>query len=117
MSEIRRVKITIKEKATAIQVCNEMNLGVEEISKEVIKLANTGIHVWGNQAIKLIKQQDGSYILEGDCSTNELEKLAGKIKAQMSIKIITREAARIGYNVASKIESKGKIKIRLRTFA
>jgi hypothetical protein len=115
MSQIRRVRIKIKDVQTIEQTCSGCGLGVVK-EKNKIVITNHGINTYGNRPIELTLQPDGSYELSGDCSKSELDKLAGKIKAQYNLTVITKAGQKLGYNVVSKTKEKGKIKLKLRTF-
>lgn len=115
MSEIRRIKIQIKDYAAIETACKKCGLQlVKEGQKVIVK--NHNIRTWNNLPVELVLQPDGSYILSGDCSKSELDKLAAKIKAQYDVVVIVKASQKLGFNVVSKEQVKDKIKIKIRKF-
>ena len=119
MSEIRRVAVKMKDINSIVEACETAGLEVvDNKNKDRIVVKNHGIHTWGNRDIVIIKQTDGSYVIEGDCNQKDLEKLIAKIKAYYGEKTAIKTLKAKGYGVMNREVNKAenKIRVKLRTF-
>lgn len=115
MSEIRRVAVKMNNIDCITTACEAAGLELVK-QKDRILVRNHGVATYGGRDLSLVKQQDGTYVMEGDCSKSELDKLVGKIKAHYAESIIVKTTASQGYNIVNRQVENNKIKIRLRAF-
>ncbi len=113
MSEIRRVAIKLKGEDIIIAACKAA--GMETVkNKDRITVKNSGIRSYGT--VSLVKQADGTYILEGDASQKELEELSNKLKAYHGEIIAIKTVEKNNFNLYERKIVDNKIKIKVRAF-
>lgn len=114
MSEIRRVKVQLKDMACIEQACKEANLQLQRQGQK-IKIMGHKIHCYGN-GITLEDIGNGVYELVGDCNQKALEELAKTIKTNYNMQVIVKAAKKQGWNIVSSKKVQGRQKLKLRKF-
>ena len=115
MSEIRRVGIKLKGEDTIVAACKAAGMTATK-NKDRIVVKNSGISTYANTDIVLVKQADGTYIMEGDCSKKNLEDLCNKLKAYHGEIIAVKTLQKDGYNVVERKIENNKIKVKVRVY-
>jgi hypothetical protein len=115
MSEIRRVAIKLKGEDTIIAACNAAGMSAVK-DRDRILVKNSGVKTYYGRDLVLLKQADGTYVLEGDASQKELEELSSKLKAFYGEIIAVKTVQKSGYNVFERKIENNRIKVKVRAF-
>lgn len=115
MSEIRRVAIKLKGEDTILAACEAAGMTAVK-DRERILVKNSGVKTYYGRDLVLLKQADGTYVLEGDASVRELEEVSNKLKAFYGEIIAIRTVQKSGYNQFERKIENNKIKVKVRAF-
>lgn len=115
MSEVRRVKVDIKDIESVKEACNELGIEIQTYREGSYLLKNHGIQTYGNSPVFL--DRDGeSFTIRGDDYGQGLNILTKKIKSAYNQKMIKKAAKSLGYSIIEEKSRNGKKVLKLRTY-
>lgn len=115
MSEVRRVKVDIKDIESVKEACDELGIEIQTYREGSYLLKNHGVETYGNSPVFLDRDGD-TFAIRGDDYGQGLNILTKKIKSAYNQKLIKKVAKNLGYSVIQEKSRNGKKVLRLRTF-
>ena len=114
MSQIRRLKISLRNEESVITACENLGMSVSW-DKNTISLENHDLETYGRGRVYL-SQKNEEWEMSADCSKKELEKFGIKIKKEYSQIVLEKAAMRLGLTQTGKTSEKDKIKLTFTAF-
>lgn len=115
MSEVRRVKVDLKDFESIKEACDEIGIEIERVREDSYLLKNHGVQTYANSPVYLDKIGD-SFSVRADDYGQGLVNLTKKIKSSYNQKVIKKAAKSLGYSIVNETSRNGKKVLRLRTF-
>lgn len=115
MSEIRRVKVEIKDLESIKESCEEMGIQMDKLKENLYVLQNHGIKTYGNTPVSL-EEVGGVWQIKADAYVTQLNDLEKRMRKSYNVKLAEKAAKKLGYTIVKKEDRNGKKVIRLRIF-
>lgn len=114
MSQIRKVRVPIKNLSSIIEACEALDMKVEQVGSQYF-IKNHGIKTWGSRDLHLRKVGE-EFDIVGDCLQQDLVDLNKKIKSKYDIISVKKAAKKLNFSIASSKKVGSKTKMVLQFF-